>query len=59
MTLPHMRLVRTDLTKGNLEHHWPLWGTVETPKLTFLKTKFDAVALKFPRQNRMLILIGF
>ena len=31
-----------DLTKNNLEHPWPLWGTFELPKVTFLKTKVDS-----------------
>ena len=31
----------TELTKSNLEHQWPLWGTFEIPKLTFLKAELD------------------
>ena len=32
----------TNLTKSNLEHQWPLWGTFEPLKLTFLKTELDS-----------------
>ena len=28
-----------DLTKGNLEYQWPLWGTFEIPTFNFLKTE--------------------
>lgn len=36
---------RTDLTKTNLECQWPLGGTFELPKLTFLKTYWTTIPL--------------
>ena len=31
----------TNLTKGDLEYQWPLWGIFKIPKLIFLKTKLE------------------
>ena len=30
-----------DLTKGNLDYQWTLWGTFEIPKVNFLKTELE------------------
>lgn len=50
----------TDLIKSNLEPEWPLWGSFDLAKRTFLQTKpdshvsklgkleWDACILKFP-----------
>ena len=48
----------TNLTKGNLEHQWPLWGTSEFPKLNFLKTELDYNSSKISELSGVLILIG-
>ena len=39
----------TELTKSDLEYQWPLWRTLEIPKLNILKTKLDYSHSKFSR----------
>ena len=48
----------TNLTKGNLEHQWPLQRTFEIPNLISLELNWTTIAQKFPELSVMLILIG-
>lgn len=47
----------TNLTKGYLEHQWPLRGNFEFPKLIFLKPNWTKTAQTFSKVREMLILI--
>ena len=48
----------TNLTKDNLELQWPLWGTLDLPKLVFLWTKLEDCVNRTKHMNGIAILLG-
>ena len=49
---------RIDLTKGNLEYQWSLWGILKFQNFGLLKLDWTTVAQKFPELKGMLISLG-